>query len=70
MKPPLRLLGSKRGLWLLCLLVFAGLAQAHKASDSYLQIDAGEPTGIAVRWDIACAISMPRSISTPTRMAS
>ena len=53
MKPPLRLLGSKRGLWLLCLLVFAGLAQAHKASDSYLQIDAGEPTGIAVRWDIA-----------------
>ena len=54
MKSPLRMLGrSGRGLWLLFLLVFAGLAQAHKASDSYLQIDAGESTGIRVRWDIA-----------------
>ncbi|MDP9044625.1 MAG: HupE/UreJ family protein [Pseudomonadota bacterium] len=42
--------------WLgLCLLLAAGLAHAHKASDSYLQIDAGAPSakGIAVRWDIA-----------------
>ncbi len=40
--------------WLICigLLLLAGLAEAHKASDSYLQIDASEK-GTAVRWDIA-----------------
>jgi len=40
--------------WLLgaALLVFGGLAQAHKASDSYLQVDAGAK-GTTVRWDIA-----------------
>ena len=43
----------RRVLGLLALCAFAGLAHAHKASDSYLQIDAGAPTGIAVRWDIA-----------------
>jgi hypothetical protein len=43
----------RRVLALLALCAFAGLSHAHKASDSYLQIDAGAPTGIAVRWDIA-----------------
>jgi len=40
--------------WLICvgLLLLGGLAQAHKASDSYLQVDAGEK-GTTVRWDIA-----------------
>lgn len=40
--------------WLICigLLMLGGVAQAHKASDSYLQIDAGAK-GTAVRWDIA-----------------
>ena len=40
--------------WLVCvgLLVLGGVAQAHKASDSYLQIDAGK-TNTNVRWDIA-----------------
>ncbi|MEP7299669.1 MAG: HupE/UreJ family protein [Burkholderiales bacterium] len=42
----------RRVLATLALLVFAAGAQAHKASDSYLQIDAGEQT-LAVRWDIA-----------------
>lgn len=32
--------------------LLAGAAQAHKASDAYLQIDAGD-TGLSVRWDIA-----------------
>jgi len=48
-----RSLGIVRGLWLLAGLAFAGVAQAHKASDSYLQIDAGEAAGITLRWDIA-----------------
>jgi len=51
--PPVRSLGILRGLGLLVLLAFAGLGHAHKASDSYLQIDAGEAAGITVRWDIA-----------------
>ena len=34
------------------LIAFGGVAQAHKASDSYLQIDAAEKY-IVVRWDIA-----------------
>ena len=40
--------------WLACvgLLTLTGLAQAHKASDSYLQVDAGA-SGTSVRWDIA-----------------
>ena len=40
--------------WLSCLLLsmLGAAAQAHKASDSYLQIDAGEK-GMSVRWDIA-----------------
>jgi len=40
--------------WLVCvgLLLLGGLAQAHKASDSYLQVDAGAK-GTTVRWDIA-----------------
>jgi hypothetical protein len=50
---PVRSLGILRGLWLLALLVFASLAHAHKASDSYLQIEAAEGAGITVRWDIA-----------------
>ena len=33
-------------------LCVAGLAQAHKASDSYLQLDV-VPAGLEVRWDIA-----------------
>jgi hypothetical protein len=44
-----------RGLRALCiagLLAAAGIAHAHKASDSYLQIDAGTK-GTSVRWDIA-----------------
>jgi hypothetical protein len=36
----------------IALLLGAGLAQAHKASDSYLQINV-VPAGIEVRWDIA-----------------
>lgn len=40
--------------WLICvgLLLLGGVAQAHKASDSYLQVDASD-AGTAVRWDIA-----------------
>ena len=40
--------------WLICvgLLLLGGVAQAHKASDSYLQVDAGAKA-TAVRWDIA-----------------
>src|ERR1700704_6555719 len=34
------------------LMAIALTAHAHKASDSYLQIDAGDK-GLAVRWDIA-----------------
>jgi hypothetical protein len=45
-----------RTAWKLALLIAALLvsasAGAHKASDSYLQLDAGE-RGLAVRWDIA-----------------
>ena len=41
-----------RALVLTGLGVVAATAQAHKASDSYLQIDAGHES-IAVRWDIA-----------------
>ena len=37
---------------LVLMLVLAGPAQAHKASDAYLQFDAGA-TGLSVRWDIA-----------------
>ena len=36
----------------LCLLMFCASAHAHKASDSYLQIDATGPQ-ISIRWDIA-----------------
>ena len=42
----------RRGLLAVLLLVLAGPAMAHKASDSYLQIDAGAD-GLAIRWDIA-----------------
>ena len=42
----------RRLLLLWALIVFGTCAQAHKASDSYLQIDAGEKS-LAVRWDIA-----------------
>jgi hypothetical protein len=42
-----------RAIWLAALCVFAGVAEAHKASDSYLQIEAGAAPGITVRWDIA-----------------
>ena len=40
--------------WLVCtvMLMLGGVAQAHKASDSYLQVDAGAK-GTTVRWDIA-----------------
>ena len=41
-----------RRLLLWCLLAFGATAQAHKASDSYLQIDVADK-GLAVRWDIA-----------------
>ncbi|MGK2897947.1 MAG: HupE/UreJ family protein [Burkholderiaceae bacterium] len=42
-----------RALWLgIVLLAFGAAAQAHKASDSYLQIDATE-AGLTLRWDIA-----------------
>jgi hypothetical protein len=42
-----------RALWVCAGLFGAVLpAQAHKSSDSYLQIDAG-PTGTTLRWDIA-----------------
>jgi len=43
-----------RSLYLfLCLALFGGsAAQAHKASDSYLQLTVAEP-GLSVRWDIA-----------------
>jgi hypothetical protein len=42
------------GRWLLSLawMAVATVAHAHKASDAYLQLDAGETT-LAVRWDIA-----------------
>ena len=43
--------GLRRLLWL-GLLLLGGAAQAHKASDSYLQVDAADK-GVAVRWDIA-----------------
>jgi hypothetical protein len=42
----------RRLLVALALLTFGALAQAHKASDSYLQIDVGDKA-LAVRWDIA-----------------
>jgi len=42
----------RRLLLAFALLVFAAGAQAHKASDSYLQIDANDKT-LALRWDIA-----------------
>ena len=42
----------RRAVALLLLLVVAGSAWAHKASDSYLQID-GTAAGLTVRWDIA-----------------
>ena len=42
----------RRLLLALVLLAFGSLAQAHKASDSYLQIDVGDKA-LAVRWDIA-----------------
>ena len=41
-----------RALILASLLVVTGLADAHKSSDSYLQIDAA-PGALTVRWDIA-----------------
>jgi hypothetical protein len=41
-----------RGLLLCALLAGAGLADAHKSSDSYLQLDAA-PNALTVRWDIA-----------------
>ncbi|MEO7009132.1 MAG: HupE/UreJ family protein [Caldimonas sp.] len=42
----------RRGLICLLLLVSAAPAMAHKASDSYLQIDEGV-SGLSIRWDIA-----------------
>ncbi len=42
----------RRLLLALVLLAFGGAAQAHKASDSYLQIDVGDKV-LALRWDIA-----------------
>jgi hypothetical protein len=42
----------RRCLLALALLVFGAAAQAHKASDAYLQIDVGNQA-LAVRWDIA-----------------
>ena len=41
-----------RALVAIGLTVVAGLASAHKSSDSYLQLDA-TPGQLAVRWDIA-----------------
>lgn len=41
-----------RALTALLWLVAAGAASAHKASDSYLQVD-GSKAGLTVRWDIA-----------------
>jgi HupE / UreJ protein len=41
-----------RGVCLAALFGVAGLAHAHKSSDSYLQIDAAD-NGLTVRWDIA-----------------
>ncbi len=42
-----------RALWICAaLLGVGGPAQAHKSSDSYLQLDAG-PSGMTLRWDIA-----------------
>ena len=41
-----------RGLLIALALTLAAAAHAHKASDSYLQIDAAD-TGMTVRWDIA-----------------
>ena len=43
---------SARWMTLICLLVFYTSAHAHKASDSYLQIDATDQK-MSVRWDIA-----------------
>lgn len=39
-------------LWWLVLMALAGVAQARKSSDSYLQIDAAGK-GLVVRWDTA-----------------
>ena len=36
----------------ICMACIVFSAQAHKASDSYLQLDAA-PTGLSVRWDVA-----------------
>jgi len=44
--------GVRRLAWALALAAFAGGAQAHKSSDSYLQLDA-RPGALALRWDIA-----------------
>ncbi|MEP7302291.1 MAG: HupE/UreJ family protein [Caldimonas sp.] len=44
--------GLRRGLVSLGLVAVAGLASAHKSSDSYLQIDAA-PGRLELRWDIA-----------------
>ena len=43
---------AQRALVAIALAALAGLASAHKSSDSYLQIDAA-PGQLAVRWDIA-----------------
>ena len=48
----MRRAGPFAWLALLWLVLACGLAEAHKSSDSYLQIDAGEH-GTTVRWDIA-----------------
>ena len=42
----------RRLAWALALAAFAGGAQAHKSSASYLQVDA-RPGALALRWDIA-----------------
>jgi len=42
----------RRLAWALALAASAGVAQAHKSSDSYLQLDA-RPGALALRWDIA-----------------
>src|SRR5213083_1891467 len=44
--------GARAMLVGVALLAVAAVADAHKASDSYLQLTV-EPAGLAVRWDIA-----------------
>ena len=52
MRPVSINIGFLRWLLLLALALAGAAAQAHKSSDSYLQLDAGDK-GLEVRWDIA-----------------